>query len=247
MNKAENSTSAKNLKHSNSKKHDSVAKVEQNLGYSFINKDLITSALAHPSYLRENETGLPFEIHYQRLEFLGDSVLGCIIAHNLFSIYPKKMEGFLSKAYSVLSRGSALVKIAKKLNIGHYLNLRGHKEHIPDSILEDTVEAIIGAMFLDAGYDKTSECVMKLIDKPKAHIKYMLQKDNPKGQLQEQLADKAKLLEYKLISFSKNKQQNLNFQVELYLDSQLLATGSGNTKKKAEEKAAKLAIKKISQ
>lgn len=246
MNKAENSTSEKTSKHRDNKFSNSIISVEKKIGYSFSNKLLLESALTHPSYLRENDAGLPFEIHYQRLEFLGDSILGCIIAHHLFSIYPTQMEGFLSKAYSVLSRGEFLAKIAKKIKLGNYVKLRGHKDNIPDSILSDTIEAIIGAIFLDAGYDKTFACVINLFGKTKTNIAQMLQSDNPKGQLQEYLLDKAKLLDYRLSNCEISQSNCASFCVDLYLGDELLATGSGNTKKKAEECAAAIAIKRIS-
>lgn len=218
--------------------------LEARLGYVFRDKRLLEAALTHPSYFREKDENGSLYTHYQRLEFLGDAVLGCVLAHYLFVLYPKKREGFLSRAQSVLSRGSFLVSMAKKLDLIEALATGGRLERLPESILEDTVEALIGALFLDSDFSTTYRCVIDWVGNSKTRLHYWLNKDNPKGKLQEYLVEKAHLLEYRLVG-TKGPTHSRSFEIELYLENDLLGKGVGPSKKKAEAQAASFALKKL--
>ncbi len=221
-----------------------LKELEKRLGHRFKNKKFLTTALIHPSFWREKKSlnGKP-KTHYQRLEFLGDSVLGCVLSNYLFTLYPRQNEGFLSKAHSILSRREFLVKLAYSLDIPQYI-CAGSVElkSLPPSIVEDVFEALIGALFLDAGFEKTNALILLWFGDIKTQLKHLILKDNPKGQLQEFVGSNAGSLNYKLINASGPTHARL-FEVEVYFQDKLCGHGQGSTKKQAENIAAEEALK----
>lgn len=126
---------------------------EQILGHSFKNKHLLEEALTHPS-CAENRGGQAF--NYQRLEFLGDGVLGMVVAEILWQLYPQENEGSLAKRHAALVRSETLASIARKLDLGRHIHMNaGGKDdgRDLDSNLEDVCEALIGALYLDGGFE----------------------------------------------------------------------------------------------
>jgi ribonuclease-3 len=142
------------------------------IGYVFQNPDLLKTALTHRSVVKghypENHPNHPSQHHNERLEFLGDAVLELCIGAELFHRYPLAKEGQLSRMRANLVRGDSLVKLAMALNLGDYLLLgQGERHsggHRRASILEDAMEALIGALYLDGGLEVAQRCVLKWFD-----------------------------------------------------------------------------------
>jgi ribonuclease-3 len=134
--------------------------IEQILGHAFSDANLLAEALTHPSKA-ETRGGLPF--NYQRLEFLGDAVLGVAVAELLFSLYPDENEGSLAKRHAALVRSEALADVARRLGIGPHIRMNvagqdGGRDL--SSNLEDVCEALIGALYLDGGFDVARRFVL---------------------------------------------------------------------------------------
>jgi len=229
-----------------SRRDKSFSSLESTLGYSFRNKELLREALTHPSFdIRKKD-----HRHNQRLEFLGDSLVGCVLANWLFQKFPEKTEGELSRFKSLLARGHNLATVARKINLNEYLIIgkseRQSKGNLRQSVLEDAFEALIGAIYLDSDY-LTIEKVM--LQWEPVFIEALKQKSssfNPKGQLQEYLQSKSKnpKISYHLIKQS-GPDHRREFFIEIKVDGQSIAEGHGKSKKNAEEKAAKVALEKL--
>lgn len=211
--------------------------LETALDYRFNDQELLNWALTHRSYRRTNN---------ERLEFLGDSILGFVIAETLFHQFPRAAEGDLTKMRSRLVRGSTLAGLARKLRLGGYL-LLGEGEQKSggfdrESILADAMEAIIGAVYIDGGFRVARGLVLKLYAGQLARIKPQDLKDN-KTKLQEMLQKVEKPLPiYEVVSQS-GKPHNLVFQVSCKIDhehSPFIAKGS--SRREAEQVAAGKAV-----
>jgi ribonuclease-3 len=134
--------------------------IEAIIGYSFRNKRVLEEALTHPS-CAEVRGGAPFS--YQRLEFLGDAVLGLVVAELLFALFPEENEGSLAKRHAALVRSEALADVARRLGVGPYIRMGGNGQDAArdlNSNLEDVCEALIGAMYLDGGFDVARQFVL---------------------------------------------------------------------------------------
>lgn len=135
----------------------------ETIDYEFQNVKLLDEALTHPSVSRQNGTHVRY--NYERLEFLGDSVLGLVIAELLLAKYPDEKEGALAKRQSGLVRGDAVANVARKLNVGASIKMTRGEESMGGrdnaSNIENALEAIIGAMYLDGGLDVTKKFIIK--------------------------------------------------------------------------------------
>jgi ribonuclease-3 len=229
------------------KKTFSQTKLQKNISYSFQNPELLILALTHPSFNEHDER----KADNQRMEFLGDSILGAILAEALYQAFPKENEGSLSRKKAVFVRGSFLSKVASDLKLDRFVLMseseiknNGHKR---SSTLEDTLEALIGAIFLDGGMQETRNCVLKWFGDLPGQLRAEQPKYNPKGQLQEMIKDgsMSKNIEYRLIKEEGPPHQK-KFAIDLIVGKKTLGSGVGKTKKEAEEKAALLALSKIS-
>ena len=132
--------------------------IEALLGYRFTQKRLLEEALTHPG-CAQTSNGLPF--NYQRLEFLGDAVLGMVVAEIVYSLYPKENEGSLAKRHAALVRRESLVLVAQEIGIAAYMVLGDESGRSNASNLEDACEAIIGAMYLDGGMEPVRAFIRK--------------------------------------------------------------------------------------
>jgi ribonuclease-3 len=135
--------------------------IEEILGHRFANRKLLEEALTHPG-CAETRNGQPF--NYQRLEFLGDAVLGLVVAEIVFTLYPQENEGNLAKRHAALVRGESLAEIARTLGFGEYISLpSGNDAAVRGnaSNLEDVCEALIGALYLDGGVDAARAFIRK--------------------------------------------------------------------------------------
>lgn len=217
------------------------------LGHVFAQPALLDEALTHPSYLNEHpEAGA----HNQRLEFLGDAVLQLILTAELHARYPTEQEGALSRRRSVLANGRQLAALALELGLDSSLRLGG-SENTPEgrarpSNLEDALEALIGALYLDAGLEIARARVLELYGDLEARFAAGLAADNPKGRLQErvQAAQGAQLLRYQT-GQSGGADHAKQYASAVYLDARLLGEGRGASKKAAEEAAARAALEHL--
>jgi len=206
----------------------SIEKIEEIIGYSFKNKDILKEALTHKSYTAEIKS----EKYNERLEFLGDSVLGCIIADYVYSNRPDFEEGRLSKIKSNLVSRKNLYHWAKDIDLGKYLYLSRSEistgGRVRESILSNAMEALIGAIYLDAGYIKTKEIVLDWAETQMVKIF-----DNDyKSVLQEYF-------------HTVGPEHEKIFTIEVSLDEKILGKGKGKNKKSAEQYAAKNALENI--
>ncbi|OGD95627.1 ribonuclease III [Candidatus Curtissbacteria bacterium RIFCSPHIGHO2_12_FULL_38_9b] len=226
-----------------SKSQTDWTKLQQTIGIKFINIDLLNNAFVHRSYLNEhkNYKGNSNE----RLEFLGDSVLSLVVSIYLYKRLPKSTEGELTMLRASLVRTETLSKLALSLNLGTYLYLsKGEEEsngRNSRSILANTFEALIGAIYLDQGLLKTQKVLEKLILKKWETLTKTAVFDN-KSKLQEVLQRKYhKSPNYKLLT-SWGPDHAREFRIGVYLDTKLLGKGIGKNKQEAAQNAAKEAL-----
>lgn len=202
-------------------------------------------ALTHPSYLFEG--GIEEE-HNQRLEFLGDAVIGLIIAQYLYEKYPHKTEGELTKMRAAVICESSLARGAQRLELGSYL-LLGRGEELMggakrSSNLADCFEAFIGALYLSLGPKKLKNIVLKTLCEEIMQAEKGKYGDY-KTQLQEFIQrNPQNRLSYQIIK-EDGPDHEKHFMAAVYLNEEELARGSGNTKKEAEQKAANLALEQL--
>ncbi len=219
--------------------------VQLNLKYRFDDIELLETALTHSSYA--NEHGMHASKSNQRLEFLGDTVLGLVVSEYLFMKYPFYPEGELTKIRAKVVSEPSLALAARKINLGEFLLLGKGEENTGgrdrDSILADASEAITGAIFMDSNYDTVREFLLKNFEMiiVKAVAKGSLFIDYKTG-LQEKLQ---KITRNKLI-YSVVKEEgpdhNKLFHVDVSVGGDVIGSGIGRNKKEAEQMAAKEAL-----
>jgi len=222
-----------------------LSKLEQKLGIKFNNKDLLKQALVHRSYINENPD---FYLgNNERLEFLGDAVLELAVTEYLYRNYPNP-EGELTSWRAALVNSKMLAKIARRLGINKYLFLsKGEEKDTPrakECILANAFEAIIGAIYLDKGYEKAKEFVDKNIIKELPEIlEKQLYKD-PKSRFQEEAQDRVGITPTYEVLEEWGPDHRKHFIVGVFLENDLIAKGEGNSKREAQEDAAKNALEK---
>jgi len=219
----------------------STLKLERILGVRFKNAALLEEALTHKSYAMERGGDIAFN---ERLEFLGDSVLSAAVAHYLFERYPDVDEGRLSQLKSMLVSRPSLTVWGRDIGIGQFLrlsdgeNATGGRER--DSIVGNAMEAVLGAMYLEAGF----EAAKKFIDKLLSKRKRMVTVDH-KSRLQEWAQKKYKIPPDYSVRRSYGPDHAKTFEVDVTVAQDVLGSGSGKSKKEAEQAAARDALKKM--
>lgn len=221
--------------------------LEEKLGYAFRNQRLLVNALTHSSYA--SEKGRSYRENNERLEFIGDAYLDAIVGSKIYDIVPDKHEGFLSKTRAAVVCERSLAEIAREIGLGDYI-LLGHGEETgggrdKDSILADGVEAIIGAIFKDGGYDSASSVVLDLFgDHIRLAIQGKLYKDY-KTTLQEMLQEKYRNPEIQYVILEeKGPDHDKTFTAEVRVNGRAMGTGQGRSKKEAQQAAARQVILK---
>lgn len=219
--------------------------LEKKLGIKFKDKDLLTQAFVHRSYLNENPD---FKLdHNERLEFLGDAVLELVITDYLYKNYPDKAEGDMTNWRASLVNAKMLMAVAEELGFNEFLLLsRGETKEIGKSrqyILANAFEAFVGALYLDLGYSAAEKFIKKcLVKYLKQIIENKLYKD-AKSHFQEESQDKEGITPaYKVIK-EWGPDHKKKFVVGVFLKEKLVAEGEGYSKQEAEEAAAKAGLK----
>lgn len=220
------------------------SKFENSIGIPFKNKELLKQAFTHRSYLNEHKDSEL--VHNERLEFLGDAVLELIITEHLYSKYPDESEGDLTSYRSALVNAVTLSDAAAKIGMNEYLLLsKGESKDMGRArqiILANTIEALIGAIFLDGGYDMAKFFIAKnvfiLIEKIVEEKTWL----DAKSKFQEQAQDREeKTPQYKTIK-EEGPDHDKQFTVGVYLENAKIAEGEGKSKQEAEQVAAKNAL-----
>jgi ribonuclease-3 len=206
------------------------------LGYEFKSADLADLALIHRSYAAERN----LDVSYERLEFLGDAVLQLAVTRHLYDTYEDLAEGELAKVRAAVVNQKALATIARSLGIGEFVLLGQGEERSggrdKDSILADLVEALLGAIYLDGGYEPASDLVLEWLVPLIAERAASPGQLDFKTRLQEVLAQRGLLPRY-VISES-GPDHAKSFTADLWVDREIIASGSGSSKKRAEQAAA---------
>jgi ribonuclease III len=219
---------------------------EKRIGYSFVNKELLTKALTHPSWAQQH-SGVE---NNQRLEFLGDSVLSLILARELFDRMPHKREGILTKSRAALAKRALLSTLAKELGIDGAIMLSEAEERnggrARASILEDALESVAGAVYLDSNFDTVRKVVLCWYGDVEERLSHILGSHNPKGRLQELVQPTMgnEAINYVLVG-EEGPAHMRSFKVRVDIAGKSMGEGAGSSKKEAEENAASEALDRI--
>jgi ribonuclease-3 len=217
--------------------------LQQAIGYRFEQPALLVQALTHRSH------GMS---HNERLEFLGDSVLNCVVAADLCSRFGHAREGELSRLRANLVRQETLHQIAQGLALGEYLRL-GEGElksggHSRPSILADALEALFGAVFLDGGFGAAREAILRLYGSSLGELDPKATGKDPKTMLQEFLQARHIALPKYIVVSTQGAAHNQQFEVECVISSlSVRTTGSGGSRRIAEQEAAQRAYEQVRQ
>ncbi|RUO68763.1 ribonuclease III [Idiomarina ramblicola] len=218
-----------------------LTELEKIVGHSFEQQDLLSQAMTHRS---------ASSTHNERLEFLGDSILGLVIAEALYHKFPKVAEGDLSRMRAAIVCGRSLAKLGKKMGLGDFLSL-GQGElksggYRRESILADAVEAIIGAIYLDSNMDTIRQVILNWFESQLTQIEPGTSQKDPKTRLQELLQSRQKPLpEYDVVA-TQGQAHNQQFTVNCSVEGiEGAFKGTGTSRRKAEQAAATAALEHL--
>lgn len=219
--------------------------LEDKLGYTFESPGLLRLALTHRSVSSED----PTRSDNERLEFLGDAVLQLVITDLLYESYPRLAEGQMAKVRAAVVSGPALAEIAKSIDLGAYIELAPGEERTggreKDSILADTVEAILGAVYIDSGIDPAGEIILALWAERVADRAKSPGIKDYKTRLQEHLARDNRRPVYEVEGSGPDHSRQ--FRAVVYVEGNRLGSGEGRSKKAAEQAAAEGALVSLSE
>ena len=224
-----------------------IKDLETAIGYRFSNITLLQNALTHSSYA--NERWHDCLMSNERLEFLGDSILGMVVAEHLYKNFPNRPEGELTRMRADMVCETSLAEVAAKIDLGRHL-LLGHGEEQGGgrhraSTLADAVESVIAASFLDGGMEAAEQFIRKFIlcNVPQGRLHNV----DYKTALQELVQQKKnQVLSYAMVGESGPDHDKVFF-VDVYLNGDVIGHGTGSSKKRAEQDAARAAIEKLEQ
>ena len=224
---------------------DNLKFLEKKLNYYFKNKSLLEKALTHSSFANENKMK-SYESN-ERLEYLGDAVLGLVIGEYFYKNFPEDNEGSLTKMRAESVNEKVLFYISKKLDLGEYIKFgkgeiksggRNRK-----STSADALEALFGAIYLDSNFENIKKIILNLFQEFLEKDRYKLFNIDFKTKFQEEAQKSGKKADYKLVK-EEGPDNDKIFFTELYLDDVLLGRGKGKTKKESQQEAAKDAFKR---
>jgi ribonuclease-3 len=223
---------------------DGVARCAAALGHAFADRGLLELALTHRSW--SNEKGVA--AHNERLELLGDAVLGLAAAEWLFRRYPEKSEGELALAKAALVSERSLVLWAEALELGAYMRLGSLEARTvggKSALLADALEALFGAVFLDGGWEAAAPVVRRFLEWVEPHAESG--RKDPKTELQERLQALALPLPIYTIVAEEGPEHDKLFTCEVALDGEPAGRGVGRTKKEAQQRAAGAALLRLAE
>jgi len=225
-----------------------LAALQQSLGVSFNDPSRLEQALVHSSYINENP-GFALTSN-ERLEFLGDAVLGLVVAEKLYQDFPHSTEGEMTKLRAALVRGSTLARIARTIKLDDYLYLGKGEEasggRRKPANLAGALEAVIAAIFLDQGSTTTREVILRLFNEELQKVASQGAGVDYKSQLQELIqAREQQTPAYQLVE-AMGPDHDRRFTVEVRVGDTVLGRGSGKSKKMAETEAARAALEQLS-
>ena len=220
---------------------DKLKRLERKIGHTFVDEDLLKRAITHRSAGSR---------HNERLEFLGDSILSLVIAEALFHRFPDVSEGDMSRMRATLVREKTLAELAREFDLGEYLILGpgelksgGFRR---ESILADTVEALIGAIFLDVGIEQSRTLLLQWYASRLDEIRPGADQKDPKTRLQELLQGKRKPLPSYAVVKVKGEAHNQEFTVQCEIEGvDVTVVGVGSSRRKAEQAAAEKALEQL--
>jgi ribonuclease-3 len=219
-----------------------VAQLERGLGYGFRNASFLELALTHPSYTVEEFTD------NERLEFLGDSVLSLAISEHLYRTLPRCSEGELTRIKSSVVSTAALARASRRIGLAEFMRIGkglGNRGRLPDSVHANVTEAVFAAVYLDGGYLPALDVIVRLLAPEVDIVAASAGSENAKSQLQEMAQRKLGCSpRYRLISES-GPQHGKTFVIAVELGGHTFPEYSGNTKKEAEQGAARQAIEEL--
>ena len=220
---------------------DKLKRLEKKIGHTFVDEDLLKRAITHRSAGSR---------HNERLEFLGDSILSLVIAEALYHRFPDVSEGDMSRMRATLVREKTLAELAREFDLGEYLILGpgelksgGFRR---ESILADTVEALIGAIFLDVGIEQIRTLLLQWYASRLDEIRPGADQKDPKTRLQELLQGKRKPLPSYAVVKVKGEAHNQEFTVQCEIEGvDVTVVGVGSSRRKAEQAAAEKALEQL--
>ena len=220
---------------------DKLKRLERKIGHTFVDEDLLKRAITHRSAGSR---------HNERLEFLGDSILSLVIAEALYHRFPDVSEGDMSRMRATLVREKTLAELAREFDLGEYLILGpgelksgGFRR---ESILADTVEALIGAIFLDVGIEQSRTLLLQWYASRLDEIRPGADQKDPKTRLQELLQGKRKPLPSYAVVKVKGEAHNQEFTVQCEIEGvDVTVVGVGSSRRKAEQAAAEKALEQF--
>lgn len=220
--------------------------LEQRIGHHFRDRELLARALTHRSYA--NESRNPSIGDNERLEFLGDAVLDLIVGYRLYAIHAEADEGELSRLRAELVSAPSLARLARALALGECLLLgRGEARsggRDKESLQADCLEAVIGAVFLDAGYGAAEAVVCRMFE-PFLHAPAAPFGQDYKTRLQELLQARQQQRPEYVLAASSGPDHQRHYEVEVLMAGTVLGRGAGTTKKRAEQEAARYALEHL--
>lgn len=222
---------------------DRLRPLETLLGYSFTNIDLLLLGLTHRSAIRNGDQVLSCN---ERLEFLGDSVLGAVIAEQLYRDQPDKSEGHLTRVKSLLVNETTLSTIGRQIGLNHYIRLSADEERTGGreraSIVSDAFEGVIGAIYLDGGFLQARRVILQTVYARRDQFINDSSQRNYKGELLELAqANGGSAPRYDVIA-QEGPDHERTFHVEVSINGRVAGEGSGSSKKEAEQRAAAMAL-----
>ncbi|MGE5141015.1 MAG: ribonuclease III [Rudaea sp.] len=224
-----------------------LADLEASLGFVFQDKSLLQRALTHRSYLNENPN-LPW-LDNERLEFLGDSILGFVTAEYLYHHFPEMKEGDLTSLRAALVRGETLAEYAGQIGLGpHLLISRGEETaggRSRRALLAGAFEAVVGAIYLDHGLDAASQFILRLVDAKTPEIVQERLDRNSKSLLQELSQGRLKLTPVYRMVQARGPDHAREFTVQVLLGERVYGEGQGRNKQAAEQEAARAALAEL--
>ena len=216
---------------------DNLKNLEKKLNYNFKYRDLLEKALTHSSFINENDMK-SFESN-ERLEYLGDAILGLVIGEYFYKNFPVDNEGSLTKMRAESVNEKVLFFISKKLMIGEIKSGGRNRK----STSADALEALFGAIYLDSNFENVKKIILDLFQDFLEKDSYKLFNIDFKTKFQELVQKSGKKAEYKLVR-EEGPDNDKTFFTELYLDEVLVGCGKGKTKKESQQEAAKDAFKR---